>query len=323
MVRQFHIDAVPIQQILPAGAGQRFEGLAYSSSGAVLGAATADTNATLLFRRGSDGRFQDRPFCTLEGLRYPHDLSFPNSGQKDWIAIAQRTGAVALYEHNTIDDSYGPDPVFEIVGPESRLEFSDAVSFVPPQNDYLAACNLTLGTVSFYALLSHSPLRFATAPVFELKHPSLNQPDGLGFSNCGEWLAIANHGGGSVSIFRWQRRSFYRERPIYGPEPAATIEDGDLRYPHSVAFTTTGSHLAVTSAGANYLKVYRITDRGLAKEPLVEPVMKLMVNEESAFRAVNTQNKMEGGPKGIAIHGEELAVCSPEFGIKLYRYSEH
>ena len=317
--RQFHLDAVPIQQILPIRTGERFEGLGYSSSGAVLGAATSDTNTTLLYRRGPDGRFQEKPFCTLEGQKYPHDVSFSSSGRQDLIAIAQRAGAVSIYERNSSDDTYGPNPAFDIAGPESKLEYSDAVSFVPPRNDYLAACNLSLGTVSFYALLSRSPVRFATQPEFELKHQNLQQPDGLGFSNCGKWLATANHGGGSVTIFR---RLTSSASPFYEPEPAATIEDVDFRYPHSIAFTPAG-HLVVTNAGANYLSIYRITDRWFAKKPMVEPVMKLMVNDESVFRAVNAKNKMEGGPKGLAIHGRELAVCSPEFGIKIYTYREH
>ena len=49
-----------------------------------------------------------------------------------------------------------------------------------------------------------------------------------------------------------------------------------------------------------------------------EPVHRQPVADEDVFRDVNTQNRMEGGPKGIAVHHRTLAVCSPEIGIKLY-----
>ena len=150
---------------------------------------------------------------------------------------------------------------------------------------------------------------------------SLQQPDGLAFSDCGTWLAVANHGGPSVSLFRRQNRFASDGKPVYGPEPVAVLQDLDFRHPHSVAFTAAG-HLVVTNAGANYLNVYRITERWLSSKPSLHAVTKLTTNDENIFRSVNTSNKMEGGPKGVAIHGNELAVCSPEMGIRIYAFRE-
>jgi hypothetical protein len=31
---------------------------------------------------------------------------------------------------------------------------------------------------------------------------------------------------------------------------------------------------------------------------------------------------MEGGPKGIVIYQDRLAICSPEFGVNIYRFRE-
>ena len=318
MLRKFQVDPVPIQQLLPAAASARFEGLGYSSTGAVLGAATADTNEALLFRRGADGRFEATPFCTLSGLKYPHDISFCNSeGRTDILAVAQRTGAISLFASAPSGDFYGPSPAFEIEGPESKLVFTDAVAFVP-HSDYVAACNLTSSTISFYRVMSRSPLRVETSPCCELKHAAMRDPDGLGFSNDGAWLATANHGVNSVTIFQ---RDASAEDISYGSEPVVEIKDDDLRYPHSVAFTEAG-HLVMTNAGANYIKVYRLTSTGSERRLVVEPVLKMAVNDQAAFMEVNSQNKMEGGPKGLAVHGNELAVCSPEIGIKIYRFQE-
>jgi hypothetical protein len=94
------------------------------------------------------------------------------------------------------------------------------------------------------------------APEFELKHPSVFHPDGLGFSRCGRWLATANHGGGSVSVFQRRSSILSSGKLSYGPEPVTVIQDRQFRYPHSVTFTPRTNHLIVTSAGANYFTVY-------------------------------------------------------------------
>jgi hypothetical protein len=31
---------------------------------------------------------------------------------------------------------------------------------------------------------------------------------------------------------------------------------------------------------------------------------------------------MEGGPKGVAVYNNSLAVCSPEIGVKIYAFRE-
>jgi hypothetical protein len=314
--RRFSIDAEPnaVQQLLPRVTGQRFEGLAFSPSGKVLATATSETDEVLLFRRGADGRFDIEPFARIGGLSYPHDVSFANDDRGGLLAVAQRGGSVAVYAENVADGSYGPNPACVISGPESRLEWSDGVSFVPPHNGWVAACNLSTGTIGFYRCAAHAPLRFHATPDFELTHPSLVQPDGLGFSRDGRWLATANHGGHSISIFA--RRNGIE----YGPEPAAVIVDPSLHHPHSVAFTD-GGHLICTNAGANTFNVYRLA-RPFRWSMKPEPVLRQTVNDETAFQIVNSHNKMEGGPKGVAIHDRTIAVCSPEIGIKLYSFRE-
>lgn len=251
----------------------------------------------------------------ISGLNYPHDVSFAHDGCGGLLAVAQRGGSVAVFAENTADGSYGPDPACVISGPESRLDWSDGVSFVPPHNGWVAACNLSTGTIGFYRRTARAPLRFHATPDFELTHPSLAQPDGLGFSRNGRWLATANHGGNSISIF--ERNGATIE---YGPEPVAVITDPSLNHPHSVAFTERG-YLICTNAGANTFNVYRLV-RPFRSPMKPEPVLRQTVNDEMAFQIINSHNKMEGGPKGIAIHDQTVAVCSPEIGIKLYSFRE-
>jgi DNA-binding beta-propeller fold protein YncE len=312
-----------IQHLMPTGKSERFEGLAFSTSGNTLGVATADTNAVLLFRRQNDGLFEDRPYRRLEGLDYPHDLSFSMCAPIELMAIAQRSGAIPIYRVDETQTDFAPERIFEISGQTSKLSFSDGVAFVPPYNDCLAACNLITNCISFYPRVSSSPVRFAVTPDFELTHPCLAHPDGLAFSRCGTWLAVANHGNNTVSVFGRRNKLLTGGKLRYGPEPISIIADDQLRYPHSVAFTPRTNHLVVTNAGANVLRAYG-PRRGRFRMNWNRPITTLQVSvgEDSIFQEVNAENKMEGGPKGLAVHGNNLAVCSPEFGIKIYSFQE-
>ena len=138
-----------------------------------------------------------------------------------------RSRAIAIYRKGGGKEHYGREPAFEIRGPDSKLAFSDGVAFVPPDNRYVAACNLALGTISFYRRLSLTPVRFEATPSFELSHESVYQPDGLAFSSCGRWLATANHGGNTVSVFKRRSRIFAGHDPVYGLEPVTVIRDED------------------------------------------------------------------------------------------------
>ena len=239
-------------------------------------------------------------------------------GGSELLAVAQRGGAIALYVKDRDGDGFGADGAFEISGPQARLAFSDGVAFVPPRNDHLAVCNLELNSITFYRQTSASPVRFATAPDFELKHPSIYNPDGLAFSRHGRWLAVANHGNHTVSIFARSRGDGLR----YDAEPASVIRDRNLRHPHSVAFTPRTRHVVVTNAGANYFCAYRPERHGRTIRWSKSAASRTIAGDEAVFRDINARNKMEGGPKGIAIYKDRLAICSPEFGVNIYRFRE-
>jgi 6-phosphogluconolactonase (cycloisomerase 2 family) len=314
-----------VQNLAPPNSSQRFEGLAFSSSGNTLGVATSDTNTIFLFRRKPDGRFEDAPYCAINGpgsrLNYPHDLSFSSWGDSEMLAVAQRAGSISIYERHKTTDRYSIDPAFELRGPATRLNYTDGVAFVPPDNEYLAACNLRTSTISFYRKIPCSRVVFEPEPVFELRH-RVYRPDGIAFSQCGEWLAVANHGNHTVSIYRRRQSIFSRRQIKYGRTPVTLIKDPGFRYPHSVAFTPGTNHLVVTNAGANYFSIYEPKRDGAEMRWSQAPVIRKIVGPDSIFQEVNARNKMEGGPKGVAIYKDTLAVCSPEHGIKIYSLRE-
>ena len=293
----------------------------------MLAVATSDTNTVFLFRRKGDGSFEDMPYSAINGaesrLNYPHDLSFSLSGDTELLAVAQRAGSICMYQRNTLNDDYSANPVCEISGPASRLSYSDGVAFVPPDNEYLAACNLRNNTITFYRKMPGSTNFFERDPAFVLKHRSISRPDGLAFSQCGKWLAVANHGKHTVGIYERRHAMFSRAGLRYGPRPVTIIADRTLRFPHSVAFTPQTNHLVVTNAGANYFSVYQ-PERHYSKTRWSQsPVVQKPLGPDVIFKEVNARNKMEGGPKGVAIHRNSLAICSPEYGVKIYRFHEN
>jgi hypothetical protein len=107
------------------------------------------------------------------------------------------------------------------------------------------------------------------------------------------------------------------DRFRFGPAPAAVIADPAFRYPHSLAFSA-ANHLVVTNAGANFFSVFAPAQIDGRMQWVPLPDGQRVVGSETGFRAINAANKMEGGPKGVAIHGDTLAVCSPQHGVLVY-----
>ena len=120
----FQIDQKCVQRIVPSNDSERFEGVDFSRSGDVLAVATSESNSVLLFRRKPTGRFEDTPFRTIgrspNWLDYPHDVSFSRSRGTELLAVAQRAGAILIYEKNGSDGSYGSAPTFESVAPNQN-----------------------------------------------------------------------------------------------------------------------------------------------------------------------------------------------------------
>lgn len=313
------------QSLAPPSDLFRYEGVAFSTSGNVIAVATLESNTVFLYRRAAGGRFEEVPYCSIGGpasrLIDPHDVSFGLLGDNEFLAVVQRGGTISIFEQNRANEGYGPDPVFEITGVQTHLKYSDGVSFVPPGNQHLAVCNLGNASISFYRQVSQSPVVFGLVPTFELKHPSLCNPDGLAFSNCGRWLAVANHGGHSVSIFE-RLDAALNGTLEYGPDPVTILRDPLLRYPHSVAFSPETNHLVVTNSGANYFCVYEPKGDACRLRWAEAPVIQQTVGPQSIFDAINGRNEMEGGPKGVAMHQNTLAVTGTAHGVKIYSFCE-
>jgi hypothetical protein len=323
-------DEAEVQRLFPPMRRQRMEGVAFCDNGRVIGSALSDSREVCLFRREPGSPcFETDPFFRLRGpasrMDYPHDLAFSLNDDGRLLAVALRTGVVLVFERNDADGTYGLEPVCEISGPESGLQYSDGVAFVPPHGDALAVCNLPSSKVSFHRRADEpGSTRFEQRPCFVMQHNGISQPDGLAFSSDGRWLAVSNHGNHTVAIYQ---RAAEGNGPSYDPRPLVILQDNTLRYPHSLAFTPRHNHLVVSNAGANYASVYLCTTRrseeGETVHWSVPPLQKILTGYDKVFAEVNACNKKEGGPKGVAAIDGFLAICRPETGLTVYRMQEH
>src|SRR6185295_7500585 len=91
---RFEFDASDdsVQSLAPPSKSQRFEGIAFSSSGNIIGVATSETDTVFLFRQGANGLFEDTPYWSIDkprsGINYPHDVAFSRTGDTELLAVA-------------------------------------------------------------------------------------------------------------------------------------------------------------------------------------------------------------------------------------------
>jgi DNA-binding beta-propeller fold protein YncE len=297
------------------------EGVALSPSGDLVAVAESEADRVSLFSRSGDPA---RPVGVLEGpgsgIAYPHDVDFSPDGRL--LAVANRNSAsITLYARSAGDGPpYGTTPVWTVHRHRSRLGYPDGVKFVPPRGVYLAAVNLTRNSVTFYRRHRLRRSRYGLRPSFVLEgaETRMVQPDGLGFTEDGSLLAVANHGGGTVTIYARRGRG-----PAYHPTPVAEIGGASARLscPHSAAFTRGGAYLAVSNAGGRTVGVYRRVPGSDPRAPgwSASPVLEVDACDPTTFDATNRANRQEGGAKGIAFAADCLAICNGAFGLRLHR----
>jgi DNA-binding beta-propeller fold protein YncE len=319
----FWIEPEPVWSLSASELG-RAEGVALSPSGELLAVAHAADDRVSVYRRSGDGcAYSERPVWVIGGPRsriaYPHDVDFSGDGR--WLLVANRKGkSLTCYAREPGGVvRFSERPAWRVRGHWSRLGYCDGAKFVPPDGGYVAAVNLRRDTVSFYRRGLLLPSRYRGSPSYVVGGPAtrLVRPDGLAFSDDGRLLAVANHGGGTVTVYARGAVG----APRYGPAPVAELGAGRLRYPHSVAFARGGTHLAITDAGSRCVVVYRCP-AGAGPHAAAwpeKPELEIDACNPAAFDAKNGTEPKEGGSKGVAFGDDRFAVCSPEFGLRVHR----
>jgi hypothetical protein len=222
------------------------------------------------------------------GLKTPHGIAFLD---REAVLVADRGGAVSLVRIPSAGSGQGDAFRIEPMDVSfQRTAWPGSVAVIPRGGDRrdILVCNNYRHRVSRHRLRVGARPRVTGDKV--LLKAGLNIPDGIAVSPSERWIAISNHGTGTVLLFRntWllNRRS------------AAAGELRDAGCPHGVRFTPDGRHILVADAGRPFVKVYAASGedwRGPRESVTSFPVM-----DAETFARGNV-NSEEGGPKGIDV----------------------
>lgn len=137
----------------------------------------------------------------------------------------------------------------------------------------------------------------------------LKRPEGIGFSPFGDYLAIANSGGDNVLFYR---TSDYHALGNQA-EPAFVLgaPNHTLGFPHDMAFSPDGAHIAVACRVSNRVTVHR---RSIENGFYEQTPFAVIKSETARLRCINA---VKYSPSG-----NSLGVCDFEgHQIALFRYS--
>ena len=314
-----------LQRIVTPERDLRMEGVAFREDGNVMATALSDGNAVLLYRKDVNGElFEELPYCRLvldtDSLNYPHDIAFSLNDSGRYLAIALRSGGLAIYERAADGMNYHAKPIQVLDTKTSKLHYTDGVCFLPPNGEVMAVCNTaTDELILFKQDVDNKEFSFNEWPIQAVWGDSIYHPDGIASTACGKYVAIANHHANNVAIFEVDSETSKLLR-----EPIQVITDPSLKYPHSVQFTPQYDHLLVTCAGVNYVNVYTVENSQQEKQLKWSGVASqhLYLGFDKLFAEVNSENEQEGGPKGISMSKDLLAICRAETGLTLYPFVE-
>ena len=281
---------------LPATAFRWAEGIAYSHDGALLAVAEYNGNAiALVSSEGIVGHIEGPRLCA------PHDVAFSKGDH--FLVVANRDNATVT--------------VHERTGPRA---YADAPSVILSRADWIGPTALSFepsgdGLVVVDHNHSVTCLTMAGSVVWTLSGPDcgFSMPDGLTFSHDGEILAVANNLSHEVTLHE-KAGSGYRSLPF--------ARLGGLRHPHSLVFTLGDGMLIVTNSGGPDITVFdRARDwQAVMKWPVCEYETFLEAHY-AAYEESGRKQACEGGAKGLALHGNQLAWSGPNIGLRVHELS--
>ena len=165
--------------------------------------------------------------------------------------------------------------------------------------DFLV-CNNYRNHVSRHIVLARNGYEVASS--HRLFAHGLRIPDGIAVSSDGDLVAVSNHDGRRIDVFRHNGGSLGQSRPAFSL--------GIPNYPHGVRFAMDDRLVLVADAGAPLVHVF--ARNGETWHPSRNPLLSVQVMDDESFQRGRT-NPAEGGPKGLDIRADgSLFVVSCE-----------
>jgi hypothetical protein len=230
-------------------------------------------------------------------LRYPHGVDFLD---EETIVVANRGGDACVFKLPRANGGRECEATpLALIGAAEFLSTPGSVTAIreSPVRGEILICNNFVHTVTRHAYDLSRGCTIGGSRVLLRKW--LAVPDGIAVSENRKWIAVSNHDSGHVFL--------YENTPALNEN---SDPDGILRciaYPHGVRFVADDRFIFAADAGAPYVNVYAgdaANWRGVRN-----PVLTFRVLDQDLFLRGRV-NPMEGGPKGIDLAGEVMAVAS-------------
>jgi hypothetical protein len=213
------------------------------------------------------------------------------------LAVANRAQDAVIVAVPAVSDAgeaIEVEPLLRLSeGDDSIVKSPGSVAVTRLNDEYfdLLVCNNYLHYISRHIIQRKNG--FEVVSSLRLFESGLKVPDGLAVSSDGHLVAVSNHYGNRIDVFRNDRSSSTHS------EPAFSL--GIPNYPHGVRFGMDDRLVLVADAGAPLVHVF--ARKGEEWRSAKGPSMSIKVIDDDAFQRGRT-NPEEGGPKGLDIRAD-------------------
>lgn len=244
-------------------------------------------------------------------FKHPHGLSWIDDGT---LAIANRGRDVIVVSVPATSggEVVEIDPLLRLSDSGDGIIKSPGSVVVSRLNDeYLdfLVCNNYRHNVSRHIIHKGNGLKVISA--HRLLRHGLKVPDGIAVSADGDLVAVSNHFGQRIDVFRNDAGIAAQSPPVFSL--------GVPCYPHGIRFALQDRLILVADAGAPFVHVY--AKAGPSWTAASGPVASILVMDDETFQR-GRKNPEEGGPKGLDIlaDGSLLVVSCEEVPLAFFDF---
>jgi DNA-binding beta-propeller fold protein YncE len=245
-------------------------------------------------------------------FKSPHGLAWIDDGT---LVVANRGKDVIVVSVPAVcnaGEAVEIDPLLRLSkGSDGIIRSPGSIAVTRLNDDYFdfLVCNNYRHYISRHII--HRSNGFEAISDVRLFEHGLKVPDGIAISTDGELVAVSNHHGKRVDVFRNDAGSGTQSHPVFSL--------GIPHYPHGVRFAMEDRLILVADAGAPLVHVF--ARDGSTWKGAENPLLSIKVIDDDAFRRGH-KNPMEGGPKGLDIlaDGSLFVVSCEEVPIAFFDF---
>ncbi|WP_417528775.1 hypothetical protein [Marinomonas shanghaiensis] len=331
------INLIPHTESRTFDPSYRSEDVKFSPSGRRL-AVVATDGCLLLFAVDLDARpIQVRGEVEFRSPRLiiPHGVEFIS---EDVLVVVNRNASIVFFKippESEWQDVTQIEPIHEVFSPlfgrtgvtrklRERDLFCGPGSIRLLDGILYVTCNYMNTVSTFSVTLDEKGLSVQEGVV--VAHEGLSVVDGVAISNDGSLMALSDHDHHRVAIYKrsgYNKNASAEEKLQLRFEPACSLLDIDMHFPHGLRFDDAGQVIYAVDAGGRYIQVFATEDNW--QSDMHGSTVKTFGIELDAFNksqeAVPEEHRpLEGGGKGLDIDptGRILVVTCRNQSLRFF-----